>query len=120
MPSRYEPCGLGQMIALRYGSVPLVRKTGGLADTVVSYRSKTGQGTGFVFNEYSAAALIAALRRALAVYRNKKKWTSLMRAGMKQDLSWERSAKEYVKLYRKVLRKREGQGAGVKGQGLEL
>lgn len=105
MPSRYEPCGLGQMIALRYGSVPLVRKTGGLADTVAAYNSKTGQGTGFVFNEYSPAALIAALRRALAVYRNKKKWTSLMRAGMKQDLSWERSAKKYVKLYRKALRK---------------
>ncbi|HLE40104.1 MAG TPA: glycogen synthase GlgA [Nitrospirota bacterium] len=105
MPSRYEPCGLGQMIALRYGSVPLVRKTGGLADTVESYNSKTGQGTGFVFNEYSPLALIAALRRALAVYRNREKWTSLMRAGMKQDFSWARSAKEYVKLYRKALRK---------------
>ncbi len=105
MPSRYEPCGLGQMIALRYGSVPLVRKTGGLADTVVPYNPKTGRGTGFLFEKYSAAALIACLRRALAVYRDKKKWTSLMQTGMKQDFSWERSAKEYVKLYRKALRK---------------
>src|SRR3990172_10899942 len=106
MPSRYEPCGLGQMIALRYGSVPLVRRTGGLADTVVSYNAKTGQGTGFVLNEYSSAALIAALRRALAVYHNGEKWAALMRAGMKQDFSWARSAKEYVKLYRKAMGKK--------------
>jgi starch synthase len=105
MPSRYEPCGLGQMIALRYGSVPLVRKTGGLVDTVAPYNSKTGKGTGFLFEKYSAAALITCLRRAFTVYRDKKKWTSLMQAGMKQDFSWERSAKEYVKLYRKALRK---------------
>jgi starch synthase len=105
MPSRYEPCGLGQMIALRYGTVPLVRKTGGLVDTVVPYHARTGRGTGFMFEKYSAAALIAELRRALTVYRNKEKWKALMKVGMKQDFSWKRSAKEYVKLYRKAMKK---------------
>ncbi len=105
MPSQYEPCGLGQMIALRYGAVPVVRKTGGLADTVVDYGSRTSRGTGFVFKEYSSPALIACLRRALVVYGNREKWTLLMRTGMKQDFSWKNSAQEYVKVYRKTMRK---------------
>jgi starch synthase len=105
MPSRYEPCGLGQMIALRYGAVPVVRKTGGLADTVVNYNARTGRGTGFVFEEYSAPALVACLRRALELYGNPKKWKLLMQAGMKQDFSWKNSAQEYVKVYRKTMRK---------------
>jgi starch synthase len=106
MPSHYEPCGLGQMIALRYGTVPVVRRTGGLTDTVSDYKPKTGQGTGFLFEEYSAPALIDCLRRALAVYGDRTKWRSLMRNGMKQDFSWERSAKEYVTVYRKAMRKK--------------
>jgi starch synthase len=106
MPSRFEPCGLGQMIALRYGAVPIVRRTGGLADTVVDYNARTGRGTGFVFGEYSAPALVECLRRALEVYHDREKWKLLIRAGMKQDFSWERSAKEYVKVYRKAMRKR--------------
>ena len=106
MPSHYEPCGLGQMIALRYGTVPVVRRTGGLTDTVADYNPKTGHGTGFLFEEYSAPALIDCLRRALAVYGDRTKWRSLMRNGMKQDFSWERSAKEYVKVYRKAMRKK--------------
>jgi starch synthase len=106
MPSRYEPCGLGQMMALRYGTVPVVRKTGGLSDTVADYKPKTGHGTGFQFEEYSAAALIDGLRRALAVYRDRNKWKRLIQNGMKQDFSWERSAKEYVKVYRKAMRKK--------------
>jgi starch synthase len=105
MPSRYEPCGLGQMIAFRYGAVPVVRKTGGLTDTVADYNPKTGRGTGFVFEKYSAPALVACLRRALQVYGDKERWTRLMQNGMKQDFSWERSAKEYVKVYRKAVRK---------------
>ncbi len=105
MPSRYEPCGLGQMIALRFGTVPVVRKTGGLADTVINYSAKTGQGTGFVFDEYTSSALVDGLRRALAVYGNEKKWLHLMKTGMKQDMSWEKSAKEYVKVYRKLMKK---------------
>jgi starch synthase len=106
MPSHYEPCGLGQMMASRYGTVPVVRRTGGLTDTVADYNPKTGQGTGFLFEEYSASALIDCLRRALAVYRDRTKWRRLMRNGMKQDFSWERSAKEYVKVYRKAMRKK--------------
>jgi starch synthase len=105
MPSRYEPCGLSQMIALRYGTVPLVRKTGGLTDTVTEYREKTGLGTGFLFEEYSSNALIHGVRRAMKVYRDQKKWRCLMQNGMKQDFSWEHSAQEYVKLYRKAVQK---------------
>ena len=106
MPSRYEPCGLGQMNALRYGTVPVVRKTGGLADTVADYDPKTGGGTGFVFEDYSAPALVDCLRRARAVYGDRKRWKRLVQNGMKQDFSWERSAKEYVKVYRKAMRKK--------------
>lgn len=107
MPSRYEPCGLGQMMALRYGTVPLVRRTGGLIDTVVDYDPKTGQGTGFLFKEYSAPALVGCIRRALAVYSNRTNWKRLVQNGMKQDFSWERSAKDYVKVYRKAMRKKQ-------------
>jgi starch synthase len=105
MPSRYEPCGLSQMIALRYGTIPLVRKTGGLADTVADYREKTGVGTGFLFEEYSSSALIRCIHRAIEVYRDRKQWQHLVRNGMKQDFSWEHSAKEYVKIYRKAMKK---------------
>jgi starch synthase len=106
MPSLYEPCGLSQMIAFRYGAVPVVRKTGGLKDTVTDYQPKTGLGTGFLFTEYSAEALVVALRRALEAYAAKTKWKRLMQRGMKQDFSWEHSAREYVKLYRKTMRKK--------------
>ena len=106
MPSRYEPCGLGQMHALRYGTVPVVRKTGGLADTVQDHRPGTARGTGFVFEEYTATALVDCMRRALEVYGDRKQWKRLVQNGMQQDLSWERSAKEYVKVYRKAMRKK--------------
>jgi starch synthase len=106
MPSHYEPCGLGQMIAQRYGTVPVVRKTGGLADTVTDYSAKTGRGTGFVFEEYTASALVESLERAFSVYRNKATWKRLVQAGMKQDFSWQQSAREYVKVYRKAMKKR--------------
>jgi starch synthase len=105
MPSRYEPCGLGQMHALRYGTVPVVRRTGGLSDTVTDYAQKTGRGTGFLFTDHSAEALVDCLRRALDVYGDQKTWKRLARNGMKQDFSWEHSAKEYVQAYRKAMRK---------------
>jgi starch synthase len=108
MPSRYEPCGLGQMIALRYGTVPVVRSTGGLIDTVVDYDPKSGRGTGFLFKEYSAQTLVGCLQRAIAAYGNRNKWKRLVQNGMKQDFSWEHSAKDYVKVYRKAMRKQEG------------
>ncbi len=105
MPSHYEPCGLGQMIAQRYGTVPIVRRTGGLSDTVADYNPRTGRGTGFLFDDYSAEALTECLRNALEVYGSRAKWRLLMQAGMKRDFSWEHSAKEYVKLYRMAMRK---------------
>ena len=105
MPSRYEPCGLGQMNALRYGTVPIVRRTGGLIDTVTDYDPKTGRGTGFLFTDHSAPALVDCLRSALDVYGNANKWKHLVQNGMKQDFSWERSAQEYVKVYRRAMRK---------------
>jgi starch synthase len=103
MPSQFEPCGLNQMYSLRYGTVPVVRAVGGLVDTVKPYNPKNGQGNGFMFAEYLPAAMIGALRAALATYPNKKVWTRLQKNGMKADFSWDRSAAEYVKMYRKIL-----------------
>jgi len=106
MPSRYEPCGLGQMNSLRYGTVPIVRNTGGLADTVQNYDPRTGRGNGFVFGAYSSSTLVDCLRRALEIYGDTVKWKHLIKNGMQQDLSWVHSALEYVKAYRKALRKK--------------
>jgi starch synthase len=103
MPSYYEPCGLGQMIALRYGSVPVVRATGGLADTIQEFDPATGKGNGFVFSEYSGAALVAAMDRAAAVHADAKKWTRLMKNGMRAEFSWEKSARKYATAYRKAI-----------------
>jgi starch synthase len=101
MPSRFEPCGLNQMYSLRYGTVPVVRATGGLADTVLNYSEKTGKGTGFTFGEYTVRALVRAVEQALGVFkRNKEAWRALQLAGMAEDHSWDVSAREYVKVYR--------------------
>jgi len=98
MPSRFEPCGLGQMIAMRYGAVPVVRAVGGLADTVLDGT------TGFVFKKFDADSLYKALERALFVYhKDPKAWQQLQINGMKKDFSWDNSEKEYVKLYRKLV-----------------
>jgi len=102
MPSRFEPCGLNQMYSLRYGTVPIVRATGGLDDTVVDCQSGP-DGTGFKFVEYSAEALRSVLDRALALYRKPRSWKALQVRGMRQNFSWDRSAREYVKLYERVL-----------------
>ena len=103
MPSRFEPCGLGQLIALRYGAIPLVRHTGGLADTVRDYAGPDSEGNGFVFYEYSAGALMAALLRALAVFQQTDEWRRLQLRGMELDFSWERSARRYEAAYRQAL-----------------
>jgi len=102
MPSRFEPCGLGQMIAMRYGSIPVVRRTGGLADTVEDFDPRTGQGNGFTFTEYDQHALFAAIVRALEIYKYKETWHKLMLRDMMADYSWKASANEYVKLYQKA------------------
>jgi starch synthase len=103
MPSRYEPCGLNQMYSMRYGTVPVVRAVGGLVDTVHPYDHHTGQGTGFLFSDYDPWALYIALRRALDTYRNPAVWRALQTNGMTRDFSWERSAREYVTVYKRVL-----------------
>jgi starch synthase len=103
MPSLFEPCGLGQLIALKYGAIPVVRKTGGLADTIIDYDEDKERGNGFVFERPTSAALERAIQRALCVYREKKVWKKLVKRTMREDHSWERSAKEYLQLYRKAL-----------------
>jgi starch synthase len=103
MPSRFEPCGLGQMIAMRYGSVPVVRLTGGLADTVRDFNPATGEGTGFVFEKYDRWALFAAVVRALENYRNPSVWRQIQQQGMRTDFSWEASARKYIDLYYRAL-----------------
>jgi starch synthase len=99
MPSRYEPCGLNQMYSLRYGTVPIVRATGGLADTVEDFVPASGTGTGFVFEEYEASAMLAAVERAVAAYGDREAWEGLMSRGMALDYSWGASAGRYIDLY---------------------
>jgi len=106
MPSHFEPCGLGQLIALRYGSVPVVRKTGGLSDTVVDERLNGKEQTGFSFAEYSAAALLETLLRALKAYGDREGWKKIMRCGMTRDFSWKQSALKYEELYRRAVQKK--------------
>jgi len=120
MPSRFEPCGLGQLVAMRYGGVPLVRATGGLADTVQDFDAVAGTGNGFAFREYSGAALHAALERALETYKNKSAWRELVVRDMTADYSWTASAKKYIDLYYRALTLRESQpwqsGSGEPGR----
>jgi starch synthase len=108
MPSRYEPCGLNQLISLKYGTVPVVRKTGGLADTIESYDPDTGEGTGFVFENYDASELLDTIKLAASVYQKKRAWTNLMKNGMKKDFSWAASAERYLELYGKASEKVKG------------
>ena len=103
MPSRFEPCGLGQMIAMRYGSVPVVRETGGLADTVKDFDARSGTGNGFTFREYEAMALYTAVVRAVETYRHAEVWRRIQHAGMTADFSWDASARKYVDLYQRAL-----------------
>jgi len=102
MPSFVEPCGLGQMIAMRYGCVPIVRETGGLADTVTHHDPEMGHGTGFVFAEKTPEALQETLQRALDVYQDRKTWRAIQMRGMESDFSWTASARAYVDLYRQA------------------
>ncbi|MBI2886943.1 MAG: glycogen synthase [Chloroflexi bacterium] len=99
MPSRYEPCGLGQLIAMRYGTVPVARRTGGLADTVADASADLAQGTGFVFEDYTPGAFLQALGRAVAAFRQRDAWATLQRRCMAQDFSWAASARSYEAMY---------------------
>ncbi|HEX9093710.1 MAG TPA: glycosyltransferase, partial [Coriobacteriia bacterium] len=100
IPSRYEPCGLTQMISMRYGAVPVARRTGGLADTVTDAGDPGG--TGFLFDEFNSGALGDALDRALRVYAQPRPWAELQGRGMRSDFSWTRSAAQYVQLYERA------------------
>ncbi|MCK4574718.1 MAG: glycogen synthase GlgA, partial [candidate division Zixibacteria bacterium] len=104
MPSHYEPCGLNQMYSLKYGTVPLVREVGGLADTVDDYNPRTGEGTGFVFSEYTSQALREAIERAVSLYPRRRPWTKIMKAGMRQDFSWDKAAWKYLRLFEELIR----------------
>jgi starch synthase len=106
MPSRVEPCGTGQLEAMHYGCVPIVRATGGLADTVQDYDPPTGQGTGFVFQPYDRWALFAAIVRATETFRHRDLWRQIQVSGMRADFSWQRSAVKYVDLYRRAIASR--------------
>lgn len=103
MPSLYEPSGLTQIYSLKYGTVPIVRATGGLKDTVADFNPKTDKGNGFVFGPYESGALMEAVDRALYLFGSRDKWSTLMRNAMEADFSWDRSAGTYSELYRKLL-----------------
>lgn len=108
MPSRFEPCGLNQMYSLRYGTVPLVRDVGGLHDTVRNYDERTGEGTGFTFTDYSPDALLGTLRWALGIYRDSGAWSRMQQAGMREDHSWDASARAYVLTYEQAQDRSDG------------
>ena len=103
MPSRFEPCGLGQLLAMRYGSIPIVRETGGLKDTVNDFVPETNDGNGFTFKNYDAIAMYTAIVRALETYRYREQWRTLVQRVMQADFSWQRSAGKYEDLYRRAL-----------------
>ena len=104
MPSRFEPCGLAQLIAMRYGTLPVVRECGGLKDSVQPYNRFTGEGTGFGFANYNAHELLFTLQNALTIYREEPGiWQRLMGQAMQQDFSWQRSAHEYAEVYKELL-----------------
>ncbi len=104
MPSRFEPCGLGQLISLRYGSIPIVRAVGGLADTITDFNPKTKKGNGFIFSSYDSKALLIAIVRAVEAYKYPDVWNELVKKGMQQSFSWEIPAKKYLALYRKAIK----------------
>jgi starch synthase len=112
MPSRYEPCGLNQIYSLRYGTVPVVRATGGLDDTVQNFVPKTQQGTGFKFEQYDGEALLGCIRTALKIYRDPAAWHAVQANGMSKDFSWKASAAAYVTLYEAAKRSRIPRVAG--------
>lgn len=105
MPSLFEPCGLSQMFSLRYGTIPIVRETGGLKDTIIPYNDITGEGNGFTFSRYNAHDMLFAIKQAIHFYYHRAAWTQLVKNGMALDFSWEKSAKEYLELYNKLTKK---------------
>jgi len=105
VPSLFEPCGLGQLIAYRFATVPLVRQTGGLADTVIDFNKHTKKGTGFVFSDYSSEALLSAIKKAVTYYKDRALWKTIIKNAQALDYSWNASAEKYVELYESVQKK---------------
>ena len=103
MPSAYEPCGIGQLIAMRYGSIPVVRATGGLRDTVVPYNKSTRRGNGFLFQNYNAHEMMSTIKKALTLFRDFNSWKRLIQNAMREDYSWEHAAREYKALYKRLV-----------------
>ncbi|GGF86845.1 glycogen synthase GlgA [Paenibacillus abyssi] len=110
MPSQFEPCGLSQLIALQYRSVPIVRETGGLKDTVRPFNEVTGEGNGFCFSRYDAGDLLDTIRRAVTLYENQELWNQITGNAAKEDYSWNRSARSYMRLYRELASQRRERG----------
>ena len=102
MPSKFEPCGLSQMMSMRYGTIPIVRETGGLKDSVAPFNPETKEGVGFTFVTYNAYDMLDAIRRAVGTFANKEEWSALMKNAMAKDWSWVRSAREYIALYKSI------------------
>jgi starch synthase len=103
MPSKSEPCGLNQLYALKYGTIPIVHSTGGLSDTIIDYFKDYKNGTGFVFYNYSSKNLIDIIEKCVILYQNKNEINKIIKRAMKQDFSWKNSAKKYLELYYKIL-----------------
>jgi starch synthase len=103
MPSLFEPCGLSQLYSLRYGAVPIVRKTGGLVDTIVDYTEKPEEGTGFIFKNYNGQDFELSIRRAISYFYNKDTWELLVERGMNKRFSWENSASHYIESYNDLM-----------------
>jgi starch synthase len=121
MPSRYEPCGLNQIYSLKYGTVPIVRATGGLDDTIEHWDARTGKGTGFKFNDYNGEALLLTIKEALRAFRDQDSWQQLMRNGMTKDFSWNASAREYIRVYERLRQGRAGSTAAAqRGDAIDL
>jgi starch synthase len=114
MPSRYEPCGLNQIYSLKYGTVPIVRATGGLDDTIEPWDARTGKGTGFKFGDYNGESLLLSVKHALKAFQDQTSWQVLMRNGMGKDFSWSASAREYGKIYERVKQMRTTAAASEK------
>jgi starch synthase len=108
MPSQYEPCGLGQLISLRYGTIPVVRRTGGLADTIIEYDPDAKTGNGFVFEKYAPDSLYSAIKRAHKYFQDERHWRTIQRNAMNSNFSWRESALKYVALYREALKRLTG------------
>lgn len=111
-PSRFEPCGVVQLEAMRYGAIPIVRNVGGLADTVTNFNSKTGKGTGLVFNDFNEFSLFGQIVRGIELHNNSKVWEKLQKNAMSEDFSWKYSAKEYARLYKMALNFKNKKGYG--------